>query len=143
MGLCSGCVPVGRGHIRMLQRPEHPLSHRGEERRGEAGPSQLTAAAHGLDTRTHTHAHTHAHTQTHLHTHKHMHSLPLTHDNLFCFRNPDADSRPWCYVYKGTQIAWEFCTLPTCATGRTHTHTHTHTHTRSCCKSSKHNYSVN
>ncbi|XP_041856438.1 tissue-type plasminogen activator isoform X2 [Melanotaenia boesemani] len=31
----------------------------------------------------------------------------------FC-RNPDKDSSPWCYVYKGTQITWDFCTLPKC-----------------------------
>ncbi|XP_076126390.1 tissue-type plasminogen activator [Alosa pseudoharengus] len=41
-------------------------------------------------------------------------SLGLGNHN-YC-RNPDGDSKPWCYVYKGTQIAWEFCTLPTCAT---------------------------
>ncbi|XP_061674049.1 tissue-type plasminogen activator isoform X3 [Syngnathoides biaculeatus] len=31
----------------------------------------------------------------------------------FC-RNPDQDSGPWCYTYKGTQITWEFCSLPKC-----------------------------
>lgn len=41
-------------------------------------------------------------------------SLGLGNHN-YC-RNPDGDSKPWCYVYKGTQIAWEFCTLPACAT---------------------------
>lgn len=39
-------------------------------------------------------------------------SLGLGNHN-YC-RNPDGDSGPWCYVYKGTQIAWEFCTLPSC-----------------------------
>ncbi|KAM4616005.1 tissue-type plasminogen activator [Polymixia lowei] len=39
-------------------------------------------------------------------------SLGLGNHN-FC-RNPDADSTPWCYVYKGTQVSWEFCTLPKC-----------------------------
>ncbi|KAJ8414134.1 hypothetical protein AAFF_G00067320 [Aldrovandia affinis] len=32
-------------------------------------------------------------------------------------RNPDNDTRPWCYKYQGIQIVWEFCTLPTCASG--------------------------
>ncbi|XP_007563499.1 tissue-type plasminogen activator isoform X1 [Poecilia formosa] len=39
-------------------------------------------------------------------------SLGLGNHN-FC-RNPDHDSSPWCYVYKGTQIAWEFCYVPKC-----------------------------
>ncbi|KAM3867641.1 tissue-type plasminogen activator [Diretmus argenteus] len=39
-------------------------------------------------------------------------SLGLGNHN-FC-RNPDNDSIPWCYIYKGTQIAWELCTLPKC-----------------------------
>ncbi|XP_062854794.1 tissue-type plasminogen activator, partial [Trichomycterus rosablanca] len=29
-------------------------------------------------------------------------------------RNPDGDSRPWCYVYKRSQLAWEFCSMPNC-----------------------------
>ncbi|KAM9431912.1 tissue-type plasminogen activator-like [Clarias gariepinus] len=29
-------------------------------------------------------------------------------------RNPDGDSRPWCYVYKKSQIVWEFCSMPNC-----------------------------
>uniref|UniRef100_A0A671MTF6 Plasminogen activator n=1 Tax=Sinocyclocheilus anshuiensis TaxID=1608454 RepID=A0A671MTF6_9TELE len=29
-------------------------------------------------------------------------------------RNPDGDTKPWCYVYKKAQISWEFCFLPTC-----------------------------
>lgn len=29
-------------------------------------------------------------------------------------RNPDGDTKPWCYVYKRAQITWEFCSLPTC-----------------------------
>lgn len=32
-------------------------------------------------------------------------------------RNPDNDSTPWCYVYKGTQIVWEFCSMPKCPKG--------------------------
>ncbi|XP_070690474.1 tissue-type plasminogen activator isoform X1 [Pempheris klunzingeri] len=39
-------------------------------------------------------------------------SLGLGNHN-FC-RNPDNDSTPWCYIYKGTQIAWDFCSLPKC-----------------------------
>ncbi|KAM4745019.1 tissue-type plasminogen activator isoform 3-T6 [Anableps anableps] len=39
-------------------------------------------------------------------------SLGLGNHN-FC-RNPDHDSSPWCYIYRGTQIAWEFCSVPKC-----------------------------
>ncbi|XP_032435223.1 tissue-type plasminogen activator isoform X2 [Xiphophorus hellerii] len=39
-------------------------------------------------------------------------SLGLGNHN-FC-RNPDHDSSPWCYVYRGTQIEWEFCSVPKC-----------------------------
>ncbi|XP_077457013.1 tissue-type plasminogen activator [Stigmatopora argus] len=39
-------------------------------------------------------------------------SLGLGNHN-FC-RNPQQDSAPWCYTYKGTQINWEFCSLPKC-----------------------------
>ncbi|XP_077943133.1 tissue-type plasminogen activator isoform X1 [Gasterosteus aculeatus] len=31
----------------------------------------------------------------------------------FC-RNPDHDSTPWCYIYKGTQITWDFCSITKC-----------------------------
>ncbi|XP_017323516.2 tissue-type plasminogen activator isoform X7 [Ictalurus punctatus] len=31
-------------------------------------------------------------------------------------RNPDGDSRPWCYVFKKSQIVWEFCSMPNCTT---------------------------
>ncbi|KAI1901130.1 hypothetical protein AGOR_G00057030 [Albula goreensis] len=40
-------------------------------------------------------------------------SLGLGNHN-YC-RNPDNDTMPWCYVYKGVQIVWEYCKLPTCA----------------------------
>uniref|UniRef100_A0A1A8N1T2 Plasminogen activator, tissue n=1 Tax=Nothobranchius pienaari TaxID=704102 RepID=A0A1A8N1T2_9TELE len=39
-------------------------------------------------------------------------SLGLGNHN-FC-RNPDRDSSPWCYIYKGTEIVWDFCSLPKC-----------------------------
>ncbi|XP_011477145.1 tissue-type plasminogen activator isoform X1 [Oryzias latipes] len=35
----------------------------------------------------------------------------------FC-RNPDQDSAPWCYIYKGTQVIWELCSLPKCSGDR-------------------------
>ncbi|XP_077418253.1 tissue-type plasminogen activator isoform X2 [Vanacampus margaritifer] len=35
-------------------------------------------------------------------------------NHKFC-RNPNHDSAPWCYTYKGTQIIWEFCSLPKCS----------------------------
>ncbi|XP_030214887.1 tissue-type plasminogen activator isoform X2 [Gadus morhua] len=31
----------------------------------------------------------------------------------FC-RNPDKDSTPWCFVYKGSQVAWEYCSISKC-----------------------------
>uniref|UniRef100_A0A3Q1AH37 Plasminogen activator n=1 Tax=Amphiprion ocellaris TaxID=80972 RepID=A0A3Q1AH37_AMPOC len=43
-------------------------------------------------------------------------SLGLGNHN-FC-RNPDNDSTPWCYIYKGTQIVWEFCSVPRCPEDR-------------------------
>lgn len=39
-------------------------------------------------------------------------SLGLGNHN-FC-RNPDGDGSPWCYIYKGNQIVWEYCSLPKC-----------------------------
>lgn len=33
------------------------------------------------------------------------------------FRNPDNDSTPWCYIYRGTQVVWEFCSVPKCTEG--------------------------
>ncbi|XP_051950947.1 tissue-type plasminogen activator-like isoform X2 [Xyrauchen texanus] len=41
-------------------------------------------------------------------------SLGLGNHN-YC-RNPDGDTKPWCYVYKSAQMTWEFCSLPTCVT---------------------------
>uniref|UniRef100_A0A8C9FW17 Kringle domain-containing protein n=1 Tax=Pavo cristatus TaxID=9049 RepID=A0A8C9FW17_PAVCR len=32
-------------------------------------------------------------------------------------RNPDEDSRPWCYVYKGGKYTWEHCSVPSCSKG--------------------------
>lgn len=40
--------------------------------------------------------------------------FPLTFSKL---RNPDNDSSPWCFIYKGTQILWEFCSVPKCPEG--------------------------
>lgn len=31
-------------------------------------------------------------------------------------RNPDGDTKPWCYVYRRSQITWEFCSVPNCTT---------------------------
>uniref|UniRef100_A0AAR2JSK7 T-plasminogen activator n=1 Tax=Pygocentrus nattereri TaxID=42514 RepID=A0AAR2JSK7_PYGNA len=31
-------------------------------------------------------------------------------------RNPDGDSKPWCYVFKKSQVMWEFCSVPNCTT---------------------------
>lgn len=39
-------------------------------------------------------------------------SLGLGNHN-YC-RNPDNDDFPWCHVYRGRQIAWEFCSVPKC-----------------------------
>uniref|UniRef100_A0A3Q3KLT3 Plasminogen activator n=1 Tax=Monopterus albus TaxID=43700 RepID=A0A3Q3KLT3_MONAL len=39
-------------------------------------------------------------------------SLGLGNHN-FC-RNPDNDSIPWCFIYKGIQIVWDFCSIPKC-----------------------------
>ncbi|XP_046871569.1 tissue-type plasminogen activator, partial [Hypomesus transpacificus] len=42
-------------------------------------------------------------------------SLGLGNHN-FC-RNPDSDSSPWCYVYRGIEVSWELCSLPKCPAG--------------------------
>uniref|UniRef100_A0A7N6BFS7 T-plasminogen activator n=1 Tax=Anabas testudineus TaxID=64144 RepID=A0A7N6BFS7_ANATE len=39
-------------------------------------------------------------------------SLGLGNHN-FC-RNPDNDSTPWCFIFKGTQVVWDYCSLPKC-----------------------------
>ncbi|XP_005282343.2 coagulation factor XII isoform X1 [Chrysemys picta bellii] len=33
--------------------------------------------------------------------------------HAFC-RNPDNDSRPWCYTLREEQLSWEFCSIPPC-----------------------------
>ncbi|KGL75997.1 Salivary plasminogen activator beta, partial [Tinamus guttatus] len=30
-------------------------------------------------------------------------------------RNPDEDSKPWCYIYKGGKYSWEYCSVPSCS----------------------------
>uniref|UniRef100_A0A8D0E3N9 Plasminogen activator n=1 Tax=Salvator merianae TaxID=96440 RepID=A0A8D0E3N9_SALMN len=35
-------------------------------------------------------------------------------DHNYC-RNPDKDSKPWCYVYKPNQYTWEYCNIPFCS----------------------------
>nr|XP_040128952.1 coagulation factor XII isoform X3 [Ictidomys tridecemlineatus] len=33
--------------------------------------------------------------------------------HTFC-RNPDNDTRPWCFVWKGDRLSWEYCDLAQC-----------------------------
>ncbi|XP_060228838.1 coagulation factor XII isoform X2 [Meriones unguiculatus] len=35
--------------------------------------------------------------------------------HAFC-RNPDGDARPWCFVWSGDRLGWDYCDLPPCAT---------------------------
>ncbi|XP_039598899.1 tissue-type plasminogen activator-like, partial [Polypterus senegalus] len=41
------------------------------------------------------------------------HQLGLGNHN-YC-RNPDSDKQPWCHVYKGSQLTWEYCSIPSCS----------------------------
>ncbi|XP_077613357.1 coagulation factor XII isoform X2 [Crocuta crocuta] len=34
-------------------------------------------------------------------------------DHAFC-RNPDNDTRPWCFVWSGDRLSWEYCRLARC-----------------------------
>ncbi|XP_054424000.1 coagulation factor XII [Pteronotus mesoamericanus] len=34
-------------------------------------------------------------------------------DHALC-RNPDNDTRPWCFVRRGARLSWEYCSLPRC-----------------------------
>ncbi|XP_045041685.2 coagulation factor XII [Desmodus rotundus] len=34
-------------------------------------------------------------------------------DHALC-RNPDNDTRPWCFVQRGDWLSWEYCSLPRC-----------------------------
>ena len=46
-------------------------------------------------------------------------------------RNPDGDSRPWCFVNKKGKLRWDHCDVRSCSGSGTpptpHTHTHRHT----------------
>lgn len=30
------------------------------------------------------------------------------------YRNPDNDTRPWCFVWSGDRLSWEYCLLAQC-----------------------------
>ncbi|XP_055969067.1 coagulation factor XII [Sorex fumeus] len=34
-------------------------------------------------------------------------------DHAFC-RNPDNDTRPWCFIWMGDRLTWEYCRVPQC-----------------------------
>ncbi|XP_069797910.1 hepatocyte growth factor activator-like isoform X2 [Narcine bancroftii] len=36
-------------------------------------------------------------------------------DHSYC-RNPDGDTKPWCYIILGDHISWEHCDIPKCGT---------------------------
>lgn len=42
--------------------------------------------------------------------------LALTVLPLEIFRNPDNDTRPWCYVWSGDRLSWDYCDLEQCQT---------------------------
>lgn len=39
----------------------------------------------------------------------------------FCFRNPDGDQKPWCFIkVNSAKVKWEYCDVPACsALGKT------------------------
>lgn len=39
----------------------------------------------------------------------------------FCFRNPDGDKKPWCFIKANSaKVKWEYCDVPACpALGKT------------------------
>lgn len=40
---------------------------------------------------------------------------PSSNCALSCgYRNPDNDTRPWCFVWSGNQLSWEYCSLAQC-----------------------------
>ncbi|XP_013924331.1 PREDICTED: tissue-type plasminogen activator [Thamnophis sirtalis] len=46
--------------------------------------------------------------------HSDAHHLGLSSHN-YC-RNPDNDTRPWCYIFKNRVTRWEHCEVPACST---------------------------
>ncbi|XP_061448358.1 tissue-type plasminogen activator [Rhineura floridana] len=53
-------------------------------------------------------------------------------------RNPDSDSKPWCFVFRASLYTWEYCNVPpcsnkndTCISGRGNSYRGSHNHTKS------------
>nr|XP_025148709.1 coagulation factor XII isoform X5 [Bubalus bubalis]XP_025148711.1 coagulation factor XII isoform X5 [Bubalus bubalis] len=42
-------------------------------------------------------------------------------DHAFC-RNPDNDTRPWCFIWKGDRLSWNYCRLAPCQAAAGHEH---------------------
>uniref|UniRef100_A0A8C6DZW3 Coagulation factor XII n=1 Tax=Moschus moschiferus TaxID=68415 RepID=A0A8C6DZW3_MOSMO len=40
-------------------------------------------------------------------------------DHAFC-RNPDNDTRPWCFIWKGDRLSWNYCRLAPCPAAAGH-----------------------
>ena len=38
------------------------------------------------------------------------------------YRNPDNDTRPWCFIWKGDQLSWNYCRLAPCQAAARHGH---------------------
>ncbi|KAM8972432.1 tissue-type plasminogen activator [Pelodytes ibericus] len=45
---------------------------------------------------------------------KHREALLLGLGNHNYCRNPDGDTKPWCYVFKEGRYSWEYCSVPAC-----------------------------
>lgn len=39
-----------------------------------------------------------------------------------CYRNPDNDTRPWCFIWKGDRLSWNYCRLAPCQDAAKHGH---------------------